>query len=78
MTTSVSNLLIKNLAYYQRGLDLNDNGMAHQCGISLSTLQGIYKGTSTITLTTLDKIANNLGCKPSDLIVDWGGETERV
>lgn len=66
---TINGVLIKNLSRYQRELDLNDYGMALECGVAPKTIQTIYAGAS-IRLDTLDKIADGLNTTPAELLSD--------
>lgn len=68
----VQDLLIKNLSWYMQALDLNDYGLSVQCHVPLDIVTKIFNKTGGITLSTLQKLAEGIGCKPADLLQDWG------
>ena len=75
---TINDTLAKNLTYYQHDMKLDNKSFAQVCGISTQTLLRIYDGNTGTTIGTLEQMADGLGCKPSDLILDWDGELERV
>lgn len=74
---TINDVLVKNLTYYRHNMGLNKTSFAKVCGVNRTTLENIYSGLNTISLTTLEQIADGLGCKPSDLILDWDGELKK-
>ena len=68
MSDSIQHTIAKRVREMRMSLKMSKVEFALQLGISRQQLDRLESGRSNITLTTLEKIARNMGLEPWELI----------
>lgn len=68
MSDSIQHTIARRVREIRTSLEMSKVEFALQLGISRQQLDRLESGRSNITLTTLEKIAHNMGLEPWELI----------
>lgn len=75
MSGRLQKTVAANIRTLRKASGLSQEGLAHECGLHRTYIGAVERGERSITLRTLERIAQALRVEPSDLLRPAGTRT---
>lgn len=69
---SLNSILVSNIKYYRKKSNISQEDLALKSGLHRTYISMIERNKRTITINTLEKLANALNIEPHILLIERG------